>query len=111
MESDMRDFGTAVLVRDVCCRRDAARLEQMRADLIKAELLGTWFAPLRADRLLVTDQRSPALVHPLTDRLAELLPHAEGIEVQGASHLTHEENASAFNAAVQSFLARHRRAT
>ena len=52
MESGMRDFGTAVLVRDVYCRLDAARLEQMRANLIRAELLGAWLAPLMADQLL-----------------------------------------------------------
>lgn len=66
---------------------------------------------VKVPALLVPGERSPALFHPPTDRLAELLPHAERIEVLGASHLMHEENASAYNAAVQPLLARHRRAT
>ena len=73
----MRHFGTAVLGRGVYCRLDAARLEQTRANLIKAELLGSGFAPLNADQvrnvetptLLVTGQRSPGVFHRLTDRL------------------------------------------
>lgn len=50
MESGMRHFGTAVLGRDVYSRLDAARLDQMRANFIKAELLGSGFGPLRAAR-------------------------------------------------------------
>jgi non-heme chloroperoxidase len=119
MESGMRHFGIAVLGRDVYCRLDASRLEQTRANLIRAELLGSGFAPLSSDQvrsveaptLLVTGQRSPGLFHRLTDRLEELLPHAERIEVPAASHLMHEENASAYNTAVQSFLATHRQVT
>ncbi len=115
MESGMRHFGTAVLGRDVYRRLDASRLQQTRANLIKAELLGSGFAPLdaqqvrgvRAPTLLVTGQRSPAVFHRLTDRLEELLPHVERIEIPGASHLMHEENASTYNAAVRAFLARH----
>ena len=79
----MRHFSTAVLGRDVHCGLLAARLEQMRANFI--ELLGSRFAPMRADQarcvnvpaLLVTGWRSPVLFHRLTDRLVKLLPHAE----------------------------------
>ena len=81
---------------------------------VRAELLGSGFAPLDADRarsvqaptLLVTGQHSIALFHRLTDRLEELLPHTERIEIRGASHIIHEDNAPAYNAAVLAFLAR-----
>ena len=59
--------------------------------------------------LLVEDE--PGLVLTLTDRLTELLAHAERIEVPGTSRLMHEENASAYKAAVQCFLTRRRQAT
>lgn len=62
---------------------------------------------MKVPALLVTGKRSPRL----SDRLAKLLPDAEGIEVPGASHLMHEENALACNTVVESFRARHRRAT
>jgi hypothetical protein len=68
MKSGMR-FGTAVLARHVYCRLDATPLEQMRAKFTKAELLGSRFAPLRADQarsvkvpaLLIT---GPRIVQP-----------------------------------------------
>jgi pimeloyl-ACP methyl ester carboxylesterase len=42
------------------------------------------------------------------DRLEELLPRVERIEIPGASHITHEDNAPAYRAAVLSFLEKHR---
>lgn len=117
MEAGMRLFGTAVLGREFYRCLPQSRLEQVRANLntFKAELLGSGFPPLGADQvrsiqtptLLVTGQRSPGLLLRLTDRLQELLPHTEQIEIRGTSHLMHEEDASAYNAAVLSFLARH----
>lgn len=81
---------------------------------IKAELLGSGFAPLdstplrnlRIPVLLVTGQQSIRLFHHMTDRLGELLPNTERVEIPGASHMMHEDNASAYNAAVLSFLSR-----
>ena len=40
MESGIRHFGTPVLGRDVYCRLDAARLEQMRANLNQGGIAG-----------------------------------------------------------------------
>lgn len=113
MEAGMRIFGTAVLGREAFHRLSESRSSQVRDNLIKAEFLGSGFAPLDADRvrgvnrptLLVTGQRSPRLFHRLTDRIQELLPHAQRIEIPAASHMMHEDNASAYNAAVLSFLA------
>jgi len=81
-----------------------------------AELLGSGFSALRADQvrsvqaptLLVTGARSVDLFHRLTDRLDALLLHAERVEIPNALHSVHEDNASAYNAAVLGFLARHR---
>lgn len=120
MEAGMQLFSTAVFGREVYRRLPESRLEQVRANLntLKAELLGSGFPPLGADQvrsiqtptLLVTGQRSPGFLLRLTDRLQELLPHTERIEIRGTSHLMHEEDASAYNAAVLSFLARHHQA-
>jgi pimeloyl-ACP methyl ester carboxylesterase len=82
---------------------------------VKAELLGSGFVPLDAGEiqktdvptLLVTGEKSIGLFHRLTDRLEELLPRTERAEIPGASHMMHEDNARAYNRAVQLFLERH----
>ena len=58
--------------------------------------------------LLVTGERSPAFILRITDRLEELLPIVERVEIPEASHLMHEENPSAVNEAIVGFLGRHR---
>lgn len=63
---------------------------------------------MSAPTLLLTGEHSPAFLLRLTDRLHELLPHAERAQIDGASHLMHEENAPAVNAAIAGFLARAR---
>lgn len=113
----MRIFGRAVLGREAYERLSASRLEQVGANSFAAELLGSGLAPLddarvrqiRVPALLVNGERSPALFHRLIDHLHELLPHAERIAVPGASHIVHEDNAEAFNAAVLAFLQRAQR--
>lgn len=54
--------------------------------------------------LLVNGEESIGLFHRLTDRLEELLLHSERTEIPEASHVMHEENAPAYNSAVQSFV-------
>jgi pimeloyl-ACP methyl ester carboxylesterase len=58
--------------------------------------------------LLVTGERSPAFLLRFTDRLEELLPNAERIEIPNASHIMFTENAPAFNDAIVAFLGRQR---
>ena len=41
------------------------------------------------------------------DRMEELVPHTERVEIDGASHITHEDNVADYNEAVRSFLARN----
>ena len=119
-EAGIRIFGDAVFGRGSYDRLPESRkaLIQDNRTAIRAEFLGSGFMPLGADAvhqvqiptLLVSGEHSISLFHRLTDRLGELLPQAERVEVPGASHRMHEDNASAFNATVLSFLARHSQA-
>jgi len=111
-ETALRLLGTAILGRDRFVRLDRERLEQARANLVDAELLGTPFAPLDADQvrsvrcpvLLVGGDRSPAVFHHLLGSLHRLLPRAERVRIAGASHLVHEDQPAAYASAVLSFL-------
>jgi pimeloyl-ACP methyl ester carboxylesterase len=116
MEAATRIFGRAVLGAEFYGRLSPSRVEQASANAIRAEFLGSGFAALdgedlrtvRTPTLLVSGQHSPGLFHRLIDRLEELLPRTERVEIPGASHIMHEDNAPAYNAAVLSFLERHR---
>ena len=82
---------------------------------LRAQVLGAGFPPLSDDdvrgvaapTLLMTGERSPAYLPRLTDRLQQLLPNAERVEIAGASHVMSEENPGAVNEAILGFLARH----
>ena len=114
----LRHLNTAALGADTFNNFSAARLEQSRANLITAELLGSGFPTLDTDALrkvniptlLISGGASPRLYHYLLERLQELLPHSERIEIPGAAHIMHEDNAPAYNQAVLSFLTRRREA-
>jgi pimeloyl-ACP methyl ester carboxylesterase len=114
----MRIFSEGVLGRESFERLPEGRKVQMRDNLsaLRAQMLGAGFPPLGDDEvrgigapvLLVTGERSPLVAIRLTDRLEELLPTVERVEVPDASHLMHEENAAALNEAIGGFLGRHR---
>jgi pimeloyl-ACP methyl ester carboxylesterase len=118
MEEGIRIFGDAVFGSGGYERLPQARKNQVLDNLtnIKAELLGPGMAPLDTGKvsnvqtptLLITGERSIDLFHHLADRLEELLPHCERAEIPGASHITHEDNAAAYNAAVLPFIIAHR---
>jgi len=118
MEAAMRIFGTAVLGPEFFQKMGSSRREQVNANAIKAEFLGSGFPPLKDEdvrriqvpTLLVSGQQSPSLFHRLLDRLEELLPHSKRVDIRGASHIMHEDNAAAYNAALRSFLATHQAA-
>lgn len=67
---------------------------------VRAELLRSGFLSLDSDKVqnvqtptfLVTGQRSIGLFQRLTERLEELMPYTERIEIPGASHMVHEDN-------------------
>jgi pimeloyl-ACP methyl ester carboxylesterase len=117
-ERAVRAFGDAVFGPGGYDRFSESRKAQVRDNLstIRAELLGPGFAALRdaevrraaVPALLVSGAHSVALFRRLTDRLEELLPRCERVEIPAASHAMHEDNPTAFNAAVLSFLTQHR---
>jgi pimeloyl-ACP methyl ester carboxylesterase len=118
MKAGIRTFGDAVFGPggyDHLPEPRKAQVHDNRAN-VKAELLGSGFVPLEVTdlrrvevpALLVTAENSISLFHRLTDRLGELLPRTERADIPGASHMMHEDNAAAYNHAVQSFLERHR---
>jgi pimeloyl-ACP methyl ester carboxylesterase len=110
----METFVHAVLGQEPYAALPAARKQQMRENLsaLRAQMLGAGFPPLSTDDvrrvrvpvLLVTGERSPAFLLRLSDRLEELLPNVERVEIAGASHAMHEENPPALNAAIERFL-------
>lgn len=81
---------------------------------LRAQVLGAGFPPLSDDEvrrvqaptLLMTGAQSPAYLPRLTDRLQQLLPNAERVEIAAASHLMNEENHAAANEAILDFLSR-----
>jgi len=115
MDTAMRVFGSAVLGPEFYHRLSTRRLEQVRANAFKAEFLGSGFPPLDGEDLrkletpvlLINGGRSPKLFHRLNDGLERLLPRCERIEIEGASHIVHEDNAQAFTAATLAFLEKH----
>ena len=116
-ERAMRAFGSGFFGREGYERIPEARKQQLRDNLstLRAQLLGAGFPPLSEGEvrrvatptLLVTGERSPAFPLRLTDRLEQLLPNAERVEIAGASHGMTEQNPKAFNEAIHRFLARH----
>jgi pimeloyl-ACP methyl ester carboxylesterase len=106
-------FGKAVLGSESFNSLSAERLEQVRTNFIKAELLSrNYMTPLEAkdvasidaQTLLVTGEKSPVLFHRLTDRLEDLIPNNKRVDIPNSSHIMHEDNAAAYNQAVLSFL-------
>ena len=65
---------------------------------------------IRVPVLLMTGERGPAGLRYLTDRLQELLPHAQRVEIPDSSHFMHEDNPAAVNEAILNFLGRCSRA-
>lgn len=116
-EAAMQRFAHGVLGEETYERLPEKRRQQARENLstLRAQVLGGGFPPLSEDdvrgvaapTLLMTGERSPAYPLRLTDRLAQLLPNVERVEIAGASHLMHEGNAGAVNEAILGFLARH----
>jgi pimeloyl-ACP methyl ester carboxylesterase len=113
----LRAFVRGVLGEGGFDRLPEARREQMRDNVraLRAQVLGAGFPPLsdddvrniRAPVLLVTGEISPRMLLRLTDRLEELLPVVERVEIPHASHGMHEENAAAVNEAIVRFIGRH----
>jgi pimeloyl-ACP methyl ester carboxylesterase len=114
-EKALSIFGPASIGLETFRNLSEARLKQVRDNLIKAEFTGSGYTPLddnqmrnvRIPTLLLNAHNSPKLYHHLVDRLEELLPDTERLVIPGASHLMHEDNPSAFNEEVLSFIKKH----
>jgi pimeloyl-ACP methyl ester carboxylesterase len=112
----MRLFGETILGSQFYSRLSERRLEQVDANAMKAEFLGSGFLPLQAVRvreleiptLLITGKHSHPLFHRMADGLEDLLPRVERVQFENASHMMHEDQPARFNRAVQSFLMRGR---
>ena len=115
-EKALQVFGSGVLGAEGFRRLSKSRLDQARANFISAEFLGSGFPALRAAELrtlqipilLIGGERSPKLFSLLLDALEEMLPRAERVQIPRASHIVHEDNPAAFNAALIAFLAKQR---
>lgn len=114
-------FGRGVLGKKAFEQLSPARRKQSWENRAtdKAQLLGEGFPPLEDDDvrgvrkpvLLMHGQKSPTIFHLLADRLEDLLPNVERLEVPRASHVVHEDNPRAVNEAVLAFLKRLTSAT
>lgn len=112
----MRLLGKTILGEQFFQNLSEHRLKQVEANAIKAEFLGSGFAALdskqvrniNAPTLLINGQYSHSIFHRIVDRLEELIPHTERIEIENTSHSMHEDNVTAYNQAVQFFLEKHR---
>ncbi|GLF95857.1 alpha/beta fold hydrolase [Streptomyces yaizuensis] len=113
----LRTFLRGVLDRKAFGSLKRERVPQMWENLsaLKAGLFGAGFPVvdteavrrLRTPTLLVTGLHSAPVLHRLVDRLEELLPDTERVEIVRGSHLMHEEDPAALNGAVLDFVARH----
>jgi pimeloyl-ACP methyl ester carboxylesterase len=117
LDGAVRVFARGVLGADVYESLPAEVKEAMRANgkALSAQLLGAGFPAFMEDdvrgiktpTLLLTGEKSPELLHRMTDRLQDLLPNAQRVDIAGASHLMHYEQPASVNAAVLDFVARH----
>ena len=114
-----RVFTRGVLGKRAFDRLSQERWDQIHENLFEMKLLkrdAEVFPPIdddgvrgiRAPVLLVVGEQSPFHIRVLVDRLDELLPDVERVEIPDASHLMHEDNAAAVNEAIVGFLGRHR---
>jgi pimeloyl-ACP methyl ester carboxylesterase len=113
MEKALRIFGHTVLGPETFLNLTKTRLEQAKVNNIRAEFTGSGYPPLDDERLqqmriptlLMKSEKGPAMFGCLIERLEELLPNTEKVEIKDASHIMHEDNPSDYNEAVRSFLA------
>ncbi len=114
VDGGVRVFARGVLGADVYESLPTEGKDAMLANgkPLSSELLGAGFPAFTDDdvrriqtpTLLVTGKKSPAMLLRLTDRLQQLLPNAQRVDIAGASHLMHYEQPAALNAAVLEFI-------
>ena len=113
-ERGLEIFSRAVLGSGAFDALSEDRLEQVRANLIVAEFLGSGFAPITDGEvaqvgqptLLVESERGPKLFKHLLEHLEKLIGRSERVRIPEASHIMHEDNPEAFYQSIVSFLRR-----
>jgi pimeloyl-ACP methyl ester carboxylesterase len=115
-EAAIRAFGRGILGKAYYAKLSPARRQQAwdNRNADRAQLMGAGFPPLGEDEvarveapaLVLIGEHSPAFLHHLARRLHELLPRAQLREIAGASHIMHEDNPAAVDAAILGFLGR-----
>jgi len=111
-DTAIRKFGMAVLGRKTFENLSGPRKEIVRANHIDAEFTGSGYPPLDDNKLraiaiptlLINGQNSPRIFHRLMDRLEELIPNTERVEIPNASHLMHEDSTEKYNKVLRDFL-------
>jgi non-heme chloroperoxidase len=117
-EAAVQAFSAGVLGRDALANMSPARRQQLRDNqkVIRAQLLGAGFPALTdlemrsvdLPVMLVVGANSPPLFHQVSRRLQELLPRSELVTIANASHVVQDDNPTAFNETLLTFL-RNRR--
>lgn len=113
-EKMARIFGRGVLGREAFAALPSERRRQAMENSPPEELLGPGFVRLDEDAargvtcpaLVVAGGRSPAMFRLIAEELCALLPCAERVDIEDASHMVHEDDAAGFNAALLDFLGR-----
>jgi pimeloyl-ACP methyl ester carboxylesterase len=105
-------FGKATLGEDTYANLSELRMAQVYDNVIKAEFIGTGFPPIdeseireiKVPTLLISGSKSPKIFHFLLDKLMELIPNSKRSVIEGASHISHEDNPKEYNKIVLSFI-------
>ncbi len=115
-EEGLRIFMTANLGPEAFARMPRSRFQQACENIkpLKAQLRAG-FPPfseqdaqsISVPTLLVSGEKSNAVLHGVTDTLEKLLPNVERQNISGASHDMFESHPQAFNEGVLAFLERH----
>lgn len=115
LEKAFEIFGKATLGEETFLKMSNEDLEQAKANLIKAEFLGSGYPALSQNKihdiavptLLLSAANSPKLFHVLSERLEELMPQAETAVIPRASHIMQKDNTDVYNSTVMEFLRKH----
>ena len=119
LEGGLQTFTHAVLGPYGIAHMTEARRQQARDNLatFAAQLTSTKFPRLNPEgarrmkvhTLLLSGMQSPLLLRLITDRLQELLPDVERVDVPEASHDAHVDNPAGVTEAIREFLDKRRR--
>jgi pimeloyl-ACP methyl ester carboxylesterase len=115
MKKAVEIFGKATLGVRTYTNLSDSRMEQVYNNMIRAEFVGSGFPPIDENKIreieiptfLISGRNSPKIFHFLLDRLMELLPNAKRKIIEGASHISHEDNVLDYNETVLSFIKEH----